>query len=149
MSHLLFSNDTSIFCETNSDQLRYLGWVFMWFEALSGLKVNKDKSEIIPVRGVENMDELAMGLGCGAGKLPTSYLGLPLGASFKSPRVWDMVEERFRKRLSMWKRQYLFKGKRLTWIKNTLSSLLIYFMSIFFIPRKVSARLEKIQRDFL
>ncbi|RVW79726.1 hypothetical protein CK203_042340 [Vitis vinifera] len=82
------------------------------------------------------MDELAMGLGCGAGKLPTSYLGLPLGASFKSPRVWDMVEERFRKRLSMLKRQYLFKGKRLTWSKNTLSSLLIYFMSIFFIPRK-------------
>ena len=34
-------------------------------------------------------------------------------------------------------------------IKSTLSSLPIYFMSLFIIPRKVSLRLEKIQRDFL
>ena len=34
-------------------------------------------------------------------------------------------------------------------IKSTPSSLPIYFMSLFIIPRKVSLRLEKIQRDFL
>ena len=51
MLHLLFADDTLIFCEANSDQLRYLSWVFMWFEALFGLKVNMDKSEIIPVGG--------------------------------------------------------------------------------------------------
>ena len=34
-------------------------------------------------------------------------------------------------------------------IKSTLSSLPVFFMSIFVIPRKVSARLEKIQKDFL
>ena len=42
-----------------------------------------------------------------------------------------------------------FLGGRLTLIKSTLSSLSIYFMSLFIIPRKVSSRLEKIQRDFL
>ena len=51
MLHLLFADDTLIFCEANSDQLRYLSCVFMWFEALFGLKVNMDKSEIIPVGG--------------------------------------------------------------------------------------------------
>ena len=59
----------------------------MWFEALFGLIVNIDKNEIILVRGVENMEELAMGLGCGVWILPTSYLGLPLCAFFKSLRV--------------------------------------------------------------
>ena len=49
----------------------------------------------------------------------------------------------------MWKRQYLSKGGRLSLIKCTLSSLSIYFMSIFVILEKVSARLEKMQRDFL
>ena len=58
------------------------------------------------------------------------------------------MEERFRKRLSMWKRQYLSKGGRLSLIKCTLSSLSIYFMSIFVIPKKVSARLEKMQGTF-
>ena len=71
------------------------------------------------------------------------------GRPFKSKVVWDSVEERFQNRLAMWKRQYISKGGRLTLIRSTLSSLLIYFMSLFFLPRKVRLRLEKIQRDFL
>ena len=34
-------------------------------------------------------------------------------------------------------------------IKSTLSSLPIYFMSLFVIPKRMVARLKKIQRDFL
>ena len=49
----------------------------------------------------------------------------------------------------MWKRQYISKGGRLTLIWSTLSSLLVYFMPLFFLPRKVRLRLEKIQMDFL
>lgn len=41
------------------------------------------------------------------------------------------------------------KGGRLTLIKSISSSLLIYFMSLLVIPRKVDSKLEKIQRDFL
>ena len=108
-----------------------------------------NKSKVIPIGGVETLEDVASMMGCRIGKLPTSYLGLPLGASFKSPRVWDVVEERFRKKLIMWKRQYLPKGGRLTMIKITLSSFLIYFVSPFNIPRKVCLKLEKIQRDFL
>ena len=81
--------------------------------------------------------------------IPTNYLGLPLGAPFKSMGVWDVLEERFQKGLVMWKRQYLSKGARPTLINNTLSSLPIYFMSLFAISRKVSLRFETIQRDFL
>ncbi|RVW31726.1 LINE-1 retrotransposable element ORF2 protein [Vitis vinifera] len=94
--HLLFADDTLLFCKANSGQLRYLSWVFLWFEAISGLKVNKDKSEAIPVGRVDYLENIVSVLGCRIGKLPSSYLGLPLGAPFKSPRVWDVVEERFK-----------------------------------------------------
>ena len=50
----------------------------MWFEAMLGLTINLSKSEIIPVGLVDNVDELALELGCGIRSLPTSYLGLPL-----------------------------------------------------------------------
>ena len=145
--HFLFADDTLLFCKANSEQLRYLGWVFLWFEAISGLKVNRDKSEAIPVGRIDSLDNIVSVLRCRIGKLPS--LGLPLGALFKSSRMWDIVEERFRKRLSLWKRQYLSKGGRLTLIKSTISSLPIYFMSLFVIPQKMCTRLEKIQRDFL
>ena len=82
-------------------QLSYLSWVFLWFEAISGLKVNRDKSEAILVGRVDSLENIVSVLRCRIGKLPSSYLGLPLGAPFKSSRVWDIVEERFRKRLSL------------------------------------------------
>ncbi|RVW36589.1 hypothetical protein CK203_072861 [Vitis vinifera] len=89
------------------------------------------------------------GVGLQSGFSSSCYLGLPLGVAFKSSWVWDVVEKRFQKRLALWKRRYLSKEGRLTLAKSTLSSLPIYFMSLFIIPRKVSLRLEKIQRDFL
>ena len=54
---------------------------------------------------MENVEELAFDLGCKVGSLPSTYLGMPLGAPFKSVAIWDGVEERFQKRLAVWKRQ--------------------------------------------
>ena len=71
----------------------------MWFEVCSGLRVNLEKSELIPVGRVNDIEDLTLELGCKVGGLPSSYLGLPLGAPFKSEVVWDCVEERFRKKV--------------------------------------------------
>ena len=90
--------------------MAHLSWVLLWFEVISGLRINLDKSEIIPVGRVENLEVLAFELGCKVGKLPSLYLGLPLGAPHKSVAVWDGVEERLRRRLTFWKRQYISKG---------------------------------------
>ena len=57
----------------------------------SGLKINLNKSEILPIGPVANMEELATELGCKVGSLPTTYLGLPLGAKHKALSVWDSV----------------------------------------------------------
>ena len=84
ITHLLFANDTLVFCEAREDQLTHLCWLLMWFEALSGLKVNMEKSELIPIGRVENVGELADEFGYKVGNLPSTYLGMPLGAPFKS-----------------------------------------------------------------
>ncbi|RVW90110.1 Transposon TX1 uncharacterized 149 kDa protein [Vitis vinifera] len=103
ITHLLFADDTLVFCEPSTDQVSYLSWLLMWFEAMSGLKVNLDKSEIIAVGRVENVEEVALEFGCKVSRLPSTYLGLPLGARFKEVATWDGVEERLRKRLSIGK----------------------------------------------
>ena len=67
----------------------------MWFEAVSRLKINLHKSELIPVGEIPNFEELTRVLGCNVGSLPSCYLGLPSRATFESPHVWDVMEERF------------------------------------------------------
>ena len=84
ISHLLYANDTLLFCEANKDQLKFLSWTLIWFEAMSRLRINLNKSDIILVGFVANVEDLAIELGCGISSLPTSYLGLPLVASHKA-----------------------------------------------------------------
>ena len=87
VSCLMFANDTLVFYEPSLNQLTYLSW---WFEVMSRLRVNLEKSELILVRRVENLEELAQEFGA----CLSSYLGLPLGAQFKSLAIWNGIEER-------------------------------------------------------
>jgi len=128
-SHLLFADDTLIFCNARHAQLRYLRSLFLLFEAASGLKVNLAKSALIPVGDVVQVEGLADILGCGVANLPVKYLGLPLGASYKSIHIWDGVIEKVERWLASWKRLYLSKGGRVTLIKSTLANLPTYFVS--------------------
>ena len=121
----MIGDDTLIFCEACKDQLLHLHWVLMWFKAISGLKINLEKGELISTGRVPIMEELVDILGCKMGLLPSKYLGLPLGSTFKSTTMWDLVEERMQRKLAKWKRQYLSKGGgvALTLNKSTLSRL--------------------------
>ena len=47
ISHLLFVDDILVFCEASQDQMAYLSWLLTWFEAISGLRINLNKSEIL------------------------------------------------------------------------------------------------------
>ncbi|RVW31161.1 putative ribonuclease H protein [Vitis vinifera] len=128
---------------------RFRGRGRMEINVASGLRINLAKSELIPVGEVEEIEEMAVELGCRVGSLPNVYLGLPFGAHHKAPSMWDGVEERMRRRLALWKRQYISKGGRITLIKSTLASMPIYQLSLFRMPKIVARRLEKLQRDFL
>ncbi|RVW95894.1 LINE-1 reverse transcriptase-like [Vitis vinifera] len=138
ISHLLFADDTIVFCEAKKEHLTYLSWILCWFETVLGLRINLAKSEIIPVGEVEEILEMAMELGCKVGQLPSGYLGLPFGAPNKASFVWDGVEERMRWKLALWKRQYISKGGRITLNNSTLASMPLYQLSLFCMPKIVA-----------
>ena len=104
---------------------------------------------IVPIGEVGNMEGLSSILGCGVELLPLTYLGLPLGAPYRNLSIWNTVIHKMESKLAGWKRMYLSKGGRLTLIKNTLSNIPTYYLSLFQIPVRVAKRIEKIQRDFL
>ena len=91
------------------EQLLHLRMVLSCFEAMTGLGVNMSKSELVPVGDVRNGSQLADILCCHIGSLLMSYLGLPLGASFKASMVWNPISEKVDRRLVGWKKLYLSK----------------------------------------
>ena len=145
VSHFLFVDDTLVFYKDVEDEMLNLSWILLYFEALSRLRINLDKRVILPVGNVDNLHLLACELGCRVGSLPSSYLGLLLGSKINLTRVWEGIEEKFRRRLSAWMRLYISKGGRLTLIRSTLSNMPIYLLSLFRMPKSVKSRLEKIK----
>ncbi|KAL7195612.1 hypothetical protein ACSBR1_035778 [Camellia fascicularis] len=82
-------------------------------------------------------------------KLSFMYLGLPLGASPKRKSTWLPIINKFKSRRALWKRKLLSFGGRLTLIKAVLSSLPMYYLSLFKLPTSASKLLDKIQARFL
>ena len=87
ITHLLFADDTLIFCKDLAAEMVNLSWLLLWFEAFSGLKINLEKSFVMEVGDVANLDDLALELGCTTATLPNTYLGL--GMRCNSLSVWD------------------------------------------------------------
>ena len=87
ISHLLFEDDTLVFCGANPDHFCYLRVLFLSFEVVFGLKVNLAKSILVPVGNVDNVDVLAGILGCWTSSSPLKYLGLPLGVCYKAKSI--------------------------------------------------------------
>lgn len=88
-------------------------------------------------------------LGGEVGQLPSTYLGMPLGANSKSNEVWSGVIERCERRLSRWKAQYLSKGGRLVLINSVLDALPTYLMSVFPLSAQMEGRIDALRRNFL
>jgi hypothetical protein len=63
VSHLLFVDDTLIFCGANASQIRHIGALLVCFEVVAGLKVNLSKLALIPVSSLGNMGEVSRVIG--------------------------------------------------------------------------------------
>ena len=43
ITHLLFADDTLVFCRDSKEQMAHLSWILVWFEAFSSLNINLEK----------------------------------------------------------------------------------------------------------
>lgn len=77
-------------------------------------------------------------LGCKLNEGLLKYLGLLLGGSHFLSSFWDPVVEKVERRLTCWKRVYLFFRGKLTLINSVLANILTYFMLVFKMPCRIS-----------
>lgn len=123
--------------------------MLLCFQAVSGLKINLDKSELSRTGNNGDSSLFAKVLGCKAVNFPLKYLGIPLRAKYKEKTTWDLVIELCENKLAGWKRNFLSKSGRLTLIKSTMVNLPIYYPATHTIPINIEKKLETIQCRFL
>ncbi|XP_072062197.1 uncharacterized mitochondrial protein AtMg01250-like [Arachis hypogaea] len=82
LSHLQFADDTVLFCPPEEDTIKNYRRLLRCFQLMSGLSINFDKSNLIPVNCDEQWVQRMCGvLGCKQANLPVKYLGILLGAN--------------------------------------------------------------------
>jgi hypothetical protein len=142
LSILQYADDTVIFMSHDVAKVINMKLILSTFEQLSRLKINFHKSEIFCFGKAKDPEEFYSQLfGCEIGKYPFRYLSLSMNTRKLNNEDWQTIENRIEKRLSGWKGKMLSVGGRLVLINSVLSSLPMFMMSFFELPRGV---LEKI-----
>ncbi|GKV34438.1 hypothetical protein SLEP1_g42813 [Rubroshorea leprosula] len=138
VSHLQFADDTIFFGEASEDNIGVIKSIMRTFELVSGLKINFGKSQLMGI-GVEDnwRNKMAFKLCCKEGEFPFKYLGIPIGGNHKRVAMWQPMVDSFKKKLTTWKGQFLSLGGRITLINSVLSSLPVFLMSVYLIPKGV------------
>jgi hypothetical protein len=105
---LQYADDTIVFTDAEESHLVNLKGILLWFEQISGMRVNFHKSEIIPMNlsDVEAHD-LSHFFSCPLGEFPIKYLGIPL--HFDNLRREDIqpLVDKMLKKIAGWRGKLL------------------------------------------
>ena len=140
VSHFFYADDAVFLCDWSLENAKRILRILRCFFLASGLKINLHKSKLIGV-GVsfDQVEHVAMEIGCAAVKPPFVYLGIPVGQNMSRIQAWKTLCDRFIAKLSRWKTKILSIGSRLTLLKSVLGSVGSYLMSLFAVlPRYLS-----------
>ncbi|XP_071740498.1 uncharacterized protein [Rutidosis leptorrhynchoides] len=149
ITHLQYADDTIFFGEWNKRNAKYISKLLKCFENISGLKVNFRKSKLYGIgTSTFETEQMANYINCTAGSTPFTYLGLPIGVPTSHTSSWQPIVEKFDKRLSDWAAKSVSFGGRLTIIKSILSSIPLYYFSLFHAPATILKVLESKRRKF-
>ncbi|XP_071700523.1 uncharacterized protein [Rutidosis leptorrhynchoides] len=150
LTHLCFADDLILFCKSKLNSVRLLKDSLDEFSSYSGLVPNVDKSTIFMGNVASNIKQGICGLmPFDIGSFPARYLGLPLITTRLYHKDCHSLLDKAKKRIKDWKNRVLSFAGRLQLIQSVLSSLQVYWMSMFMLPKSVIFDLEKLFRDFL
>jgi len=149
LSILQYADDTILFMDHDLEKEINLKLLLCAFEQLSGLKINFHKSEIFCFGEAQQCEaQYSQLFGCQSGNYHFKYLGIPIHHRKLSNGDWNIIEQRFEKKLSSWKGKHLSVGGRLVLINSVLTSLAMFMLSFFEVPRGVLEKLEYYRSRF-
>ncbi|GJX12486.1 RNA-directed DNA polymerase, eukaryota [Tanacetum coccineum] len=149
LSHLFYADDVVFVGKWDKLKFSTIVNVLKWFFLASGLKINIHKSKLMGIGIPQDVvASTASSIGCATLTSPFNYLGVKVGGNMSRLVSWDEVTAKISSRLSKWKLKTLSVGGRYTLIKYVLSSLPLYYFSIFKVPKGILNKMESFRRNF-
>jgi hypothetical protein len=144
-----YADDTLLIVPADSAQLLALKEVLHKFLLSTGLKINYNKSHIVPINAPNDLlNDLAEEFGCQIGSMPFTYLGLPLGTT--KPRIIDLMPlaRRLERRLAC-SSCFLSQGACSQSINSTLASMPLHFLCSLQLKNGFTNQMDRILRQCL
>ena len=146
---LQYADDTILCIQDDLEVAQNLKLLLYLYKGMSSLKINFNKSEVIMI-SQDNEKSLmyAEMFNCATGSWPIKYLGVPVSGSSIQVSTWLPLVEKINKRLDGWKGGALSLGGRLTLLNSCLSSIPIYSMSMYLLPKTILKKIDVIRKRF-
>ncbi|GJX72614.1 RNA-directed DNA polymerase, eukaryota, reverse transcriptase zinc-binding domain protein [Tanacetum coccineum] len=150
LTHLCFADDLLVLCHGNEESVIVIKEALDLFSKVSCLKPNINKSTIY----FSNVD---IGEKCRilnimplqVGSFPTRYLGVPLISKRLGKTKCKQLVDKVKSKVEDWKNKFLSYAGRVQLIASVLSSMHIYWASVFLLPKSTVKDIERVFKGFL
>ena len=149
ISHIQYADDTVIMIDGSIQSVVNLRLIQYCFEWLSGLKINYHKSDVFGFGMDQGEKEcLANMLNCKLGAWPLKYLGIPIAESRLGSSAFNHIKQKMVKKIDPWKGKHLSAGGKLVLTNSCLSSLPIYTMNFYLLPKGFHHEMDSVRGNF-
>nr|GEY08298.1 RNA-directed DNA polymerase, eukaryota, reverse transcriptase zinc-binding domain protein [Tanacetum cinerariifolium] len=150
ITHLCFANDLIVLCHGDVHSVNVVKEVLDTCSKLSGLHPHLSKSTLF----CGSMDRMTIDailniLPFKSGKFPVRYLGVPLVAKKIGVKDYKGLIDKVKARIIDWKNNNLSYAGSTQLIASVLSSIQVYWASVFKFPKIVITDIEKLFKGFL
>jgi hypothetical protein len=139
-----YADDTLLIVPADEREILVLKDTLLKISKSTGLKINFDKSQMLPINvAPDDLNHLAGVFGCQVGRMPFTYMGLPLGTTRPSITVLSPLVCRLERKLSA-SSSFLSQGARLKLINSALASLPLHFLCTLSLPPGLTKQFDRI-----
>ena len=150
LNNLCFADYMLLFCSGDIDSISMMLSGLKLFSETTGLQVSAAKSEIFLAGMSPQEHEIIKNVsGYKIGKLPFTYLGIPMDTKRITPADCDILIDKMCKRIKVWSSRNLSYSGKLQLINFVLLSVCTYWTQGFILPVSVTNKINSICQQFL